>query len=440
MKPPPMLRGLLVLGVVAGGLGPVHSEDPATGIHPAASGAEVLEWNHLFTASVMRDSVAPGHVSRRAAILSLAAYDAYRGEASLPDSCPEHPQRESSGTGADEPERELAALAALHHGSLVLFPSHSPAMTEWWQRARDARIARGLDQARAASCEARGKAWAYAYLKGRADDGATSQITDLPSAEPGHWRRTPPRYRPPELPHWGHLRPFCLERADQFRPPPPPALDSDEYREALEEVRTMGGQDPEASARSSDDTESGRFWACFSYTPTPAGHWNTLLNTLLRERNADFPEALDAYRLLNVALADAFIACWDAKYHYRFWRPEDAIRAAGDEDWTPLLESPPHPEYVSGHSAAAGAGAEILRRLFGDRIGPVDLTSASLPGAVRSFESILECRDEMGRSRVYGGIHFSFSNREGKRLGEQVAGETWQRLAPPTSGERPSGD
>lgn len=423
----PSFRSLLLVAVLTTVPGPGSAREPAEETPSSEEAAAALfDWNDLFTSSVMRDSVAPGHVSRRAAILSLAAYDAYHDRTSLEDSCTMPRETGLASLPENGTERELAALAALRHGSLVLFPSHAPAIDEWWREASQAAGSRDLDPETAARAEARGKQWAYAYLEGRADDGATSQTTYIPSDEPGHWRRTPPRYRPPELSHWGRLRPFCLERADQFRAPPPPALDSAEYLEAVEEVRLLGGR--ESTHRSADDTESGRFWACFSYTPTPAGHWNTLLNVLLRQREAGFAETLNAYRLMNVALADAFIACWDTKYHYCYWRPEDAIRAAGHQEWLPLLESPPHPEYPSGHSSAAGAGCEILRQLFGDRIPPTDLESVSLPGALRSFDSITVCRDEMGRSRIYGGIHFSFSNREGKRLGEQVAREVLRKL------------
>lgn len=361
----------------------------------SANPAHILDFNDLFLKSVRRDSSPPAQVSRRLAIIYLAARDAHRvGKAAFYPDCP---------VPTEVIDSEKAALAALYTAAGVLYPSHQP----FYQKAQPAIPKPARDY---------GRQVAFHYLKKRENDGSTSRTTYVPkTATPGQWRRTPPRFRPPELSHWGRVRPFVLDSAAQFRPPPPPELGTKAFAQQLEAVLTQGGKSNPAS-----DRETATFWSCFSYTSTPAGHWNVILADLLRKKKDVTPaETLDAFALLNVALADAAIACWEAKYHYNFWRPESAA-AHLDKTWQPCLESPPHPEYVSGHSTFAGAGATILTHLFPGEVR-FQSTSDSVRDVTRTYQSFQSCAAEMGQSRVLGGIHFPISNQEGLKLGKKVA-------------------
>lgn len=377
----------------------------------------VIDWTNVFLESVRKDSTPPAQVSRRLAILFLASRDAHSlGQNSF---FPDTPRPADPDTNS-----EIAAVGALIAGAEVFYPSHRPVYRSFFGDFKEACLASGTSTEDLTVALKYGREVVFASLKNRADDGSSSRQTFIPKIEPGSWRRTPPDFRPPELSHWGEVRPFLLDDSSQFRAPPPPSLDSAGFQKALEEVRTLGGKKEKGEAK-----EVAEFWSCFSYTSTPSGHWNVILARLLREKkNADFAEILEAFAILNVTLADTAIACWDSKYHYRFWRPEDAIRQLDENDWKPHLESPPHPEYVSGHSSFAGAGAFILAQLFESDEIHFKTTSDSLPDIVRNYESFSGCAEEMGRSRIFGGIHFSFSDREGRRLGRRVADYCWKKL------------
>jgi hypothetical protein len=262
----------------------------------------------------------------------------------------------------------------------------------------------------------------------RSGDGSSRSITYVPHTEPGMWRRTGPRFRPPELSQWSLVRPFVLLDASAFRAPPPPALDSPEYARAWSEVRSLGAHDSEA--RTADQAAIANFWSYFSYTGTPPGAWNEIAALLAVSRELGGVETIELFCVLNLALADAGIVAHDTKFHFNFWRPVDAIHRA-DEDgnpltrvdpvWAPMLEDPPHPEYVSGHSTFSGAGAEILSRFFEVAELSFSLTSESFPDQPRHFRNPWEAAREAGRSRVFGGIHFEFSNRAGLEAGRRVA-------------------
>ena len=282
-----------------------------------ARGGVVGEWNEAVVAAIRADSAAPGIASRNLAIVHLAGWRA-------------------AGGG------ETAIARACHRTAVALFPSHRPRFDKLLE-------AQGV--------EGRPSPVADKVLAERAGDGASRKITYVPKDEPRKWRRTASRFRPPELPHWPMVSPFYLERADQFRPPPPPAGEA--FDIALAEVREIGGKT--SGERTPEQTEVAHFWSCFSYTATPAGHWNIIARELAKERKLDSTEAARLFALLNLALADAAIAAWDCKYHYEFWRPQQAI---GKAAWRPLLEAPPHPEYVLGPQHLWRRGSEAAGTLL----------------------------------------------------------------------------
>jgi len=248
--------------------------------------------------------------------------------------------------------------------------------------------------------------------------------------------------------------PFTMPTASHFRPGGPLALDSASYASELNEVQSLGAA--LGSSRTADQTAIALFWADGAGTETPPGHWNTIARGVAATRDpADsghrgrsndddedgrhgrrsgntLAENARLFALLNLAMADAAICAWDAKYHYNFWRPVTAVRGAAtdgntdttaDPAWSSLIATPPFPDYVSGHSAFSGAAATVLARFFGtDRIA---FTTGSdfVPGATRTFARFSEAAREAAASRLYGGIHFRSANADGLAAGIEIG--TW---------------
>ena len=285
-----------------------------------------------------------------------------------------------------------------------------------------------------------------AILADRVNDGANGSSTYAPTTEVGRWRRTFPDYLPPLLSQWPNVKPFALASSDEFRPTPPPAIDSPEYAAAVDEAMRLGGF--QNSQRTTDQTEIALFWADGGGTATPPGHWNRIATDVTLKQGTSLIETARTFALLNIAMADAGIASWDAKYHYDMWRPIDAIRQAdqdgnagttSDASWIPLLKTPPFPTYTSGHSTFSGAASAVLTRLYGDHVAfdsqsdghlaaeqrPLDASQI----VTRHFTSFSQAAEEAGLSRIYGGIHFNFDDTAGRHLGNQVGEAVLKRYA-----------
>ncbi|MEI7566709.1 MAG: vanadium-dependent haloperoxidase [Opitutaceae bacterium] len=247
------------------------------------------------------------------------------------------------------------------------------------------------------------------------------------STEPGLWRETPPGFRPPVLPYWGKVTPFVLTSPAQFRAPPPPLLTSQSYADELAQISRIGGRD--GAERTEYETLSPAFWADDLGTATPPGHWNVIAQDLARRNQLSTEATARLFALLNLATADAAIACWETKYFYRTWRPETAIRELDavlnpfvrpQPNFIPLMVTPAFPGYVSGHSTFSAAAAQILTHFFGTDDIEFTVTSEGLPGAVRSFKQLSACRDEIGRSRLFGGIHVRSDDAAGQAMGIKI--------------------
>jgi hypothetical protein len=273
-----------------------------------------------------------------------------------------------------------------------------------------------------------GRQVAQLTLESRADDGSQTDVPYIPSDAPGQWRRTPPLFLPPLTPQWRYVTPFCLPDIDPFVPGPPPALDSPEYAEDFNEVKVLGAKD--STVRTAEQSQIAEFWSDFSYTSMPPGHWHEIAAAIAQDRQLDLGETARLFALISLAQADAAIVCWETKYRYNLWRPITAIQGADDDNnpattadpaWNQFLNSPPFPSYTSGHSTFSKASAEILTSFFGTDALSFSIGSDKLPGVIRSFASVAACADEVGQSRIYGGIHFQFDNREGKAMGKRIA-------------------
>lgn len=261
----------------------------------------------------------------------------------------------------------------------------------------------------------------------RSDDGSNTKVPYIPSDEPGAWRRTPPFFRPPTTPHWRYVRPFCVSSLEPFLPGPPPALNSPEYARDLEEVRLLGAANSEL--RTADQSEIAVFWSDFSYTSMPPGHWHEIATDIALQRGNTLLENARLFALLSLAQADAAIVCWEVKFRHNLWRPITAIQradedgnaeTAADPEWNHFLAAPPFPSYNSGHSTFSHASARVLADFYGMDDITFAANSDSLPGVTRTYHSLEGCANEIGLSRIYGGIHFQFDNAAGRRCGQLV--------------------
>lgn len=345
---------------------------------------------------------------------------------------------------APDTSAEAAAAGAAHLVLRTLWSSWTNPRT--FDLALERALERIPDRAARERGLAYGRSVAERTLAARARTGwAEPARGPFASAEPGLWRETPPGFRPAVLPQIATVTPFVLRSPSQFRAPPPPRVDSAEHAAELAEVARVGARD--GAERTEDQTLTTPFWSDDLGTATPAGHWNSIAQGLARRRGLPLGATARLFALLNFATADAAIACWDTKYHYRTWRPETAIRELtpainphyrGNPDFIPNMVSPAHPDYVSGHSAFSGAASHLLARFFGDDHIAFSTTSDGLPGVVRHFSSLSEACREVGLSRVFGGIHTRSANLAGQEIGRRVADWVFEHALTPSRTTHPS--
>jgi len=231
------------------------------------------------------------------------------------------------------------------------------------------------------------------------------------------------------MPQFATVEPFAIQSPDQFRAAPPPSITSDAFNRAFDEVKAIGAAG--STTRTAEQTEIARYWVGPAGTVLPPGQWNRIARTVATARGNSMPENARLFALLNIGMADAQISCWDTKYTYNFVRPITAIRnaandgnpdTAADPAWTPLVTTPAHPSYTSGHSTVSAAAATILGTFFGDSIAFEDTAELSAGGATvtRSFDGFWEAAEEAAASRLYAGIHWSFDNEVGLEAGRSV--------------------
>jgi hypothetical protein len=378
----------------------------------------VLDWNDLLLEAIRIDDSAPTLSTRNLAILHVAMFDAVNSV---------DRQFQPYQFLAEPPEGATAEAAAVGAAYLVasqLYPTlNSRADLLYAEYIGSQPATAVLTNSLSFGAEIGRRA-----LAARSADGSTTQLPYIPSDLPGQWRRTPPFFRPPLDPHWRYVTPFCLPSVEPFVPPGPPPLTSAQYAQDYNEVKALGAAN--STVRTPEQSQIAQFWSDFSYTAMPPGHWHEITAIIARNHTNNLVQNARLFALISLAQADAAIVCWEAKYRYNFWRPVTAIQR-GDEDgnpatepdpaWASWLNAPNFPEYISGHSTFSKATATVLTRFYGTDALPFTIGSDSLPGVYRSFTSVSDCAEEVGMSRIYGGIHFMTANRDGKACGEAVA-------------------
>lgn len=256
----------------------------------------------------------------------------------------------------------------------------------------------------------------------------------LGSNEPGKWRPTPPDYQDGIEWCWNTMAPFALDSASQFKPTPPPAYKTDResvFFKGLKEVYDINKSltdDQKTIARFWDDNpfviEHSGHMMFGNKKITPGGHWMGICAIASKSSGADEVKTARAYALTAIALHDAFISCWDEKYRSSFIRPVTAINELFDKYWLPFLQTPPFPEYTSGHSTISASAATVLTNIYGDNFAFRDTADLRYIGLERSFNSFNEAAAEASVSRIYGGIHYRFtadtSAAQGRKVGRLV--------------------
>ena len=247
-----------------------------------------------------------------------------------------------------------------------------------------------------------------------------SQQNYVPPSGAGQWAATPPAFAPALLPWWGEVRPFVLVKPDDCKAPAPPEFSEDpasSFYKAAREVYTL------SNLATQEQRQVALYWTDDPLkTPTPAGHWAFIATDLLKVRKATLGDAAQTYVLLNLAMADAFIAAWHTKYAINLQRPVTYVQLVMDSNWVPtLMHSPPFPEYPSGHSVQSSAAAAVLAQAFGADAPFTDNTHNDRGWGPRTFKNFKSAADEAALSRLYAGIHYRFGVTGGQAQGACVA-------------------
>ena len=259
------------------------------------------------------------------------------------------------------------------------------------------------------------------------------------SEDEGRWQPTPPSYMDGLEPHWNKIRSFVLDSAAQFKPIPPPKFsmnkNSDFYKELVEVYEIS--KEITKKGDSSEEIAIAQFWDCNPYVSvtrghlmfavkkiTPGAHWIGITKIAAKKEKADFNRTVFAYTKTSIAIADEFISCWDEKFRSNLVRPETLINTYFDDEWKPILQTPPFPEYTSGHSVVSGAASTVLTSIFGDNFSFSDDTETPYGLPIRNYKSFNQAADEATISRMYGGIHYRSAVEvgvvQGRKIGELV--------------------
>jgi membrane-associated phospholipid phosphatase len=409
---------VVVLGLVATGVGAPAAADPTS---PNIDSVRV--WNELALDAVRTARATDADAARLYAMVDVAMYDAVNGIASV-RTRPARAHALVPGPGPRDGDQQAAAVAAAH-AVLVRVDAARLAVYDAQLDADLARLRSGHGRAHAVE---RGASWGQQVgdrvVTARADDGSTPIESQPAGTGPGVFRAqwSGVQYR--------NVRPFAVVDARRYVPGPPPALDSLLYAAAFAEVALLG----DASLPAPDLLATFQYWSLPAGSSQPAGEWLRIGLTVAGDKRLPLAEQARLTALLTMALADTTVATVDTKYTYRHWRPTTAIREA-DTDGNPLTQPDPTwaaragsvggtPEYVSGHSSYSGAAAAVLAGFFcADAIAFTHTTDSAPGGLARSYPGFAAAAAEAGRSRVYGGQHFEFSNQAGVAIGRGVAAE-----------------
>ena len=387
---------------------------PAAAAGPDTPAAQmVTRWNELAVRTVATENATPAPISGvYFGFVSLAVYDAVvaiRGGYQ-----PYRPQPHTDHRASTEAAVATAAYRVLDH----YFPGSAANLATDYAAA----LATVPDGRRKDAGTRAGAFAADQIIRSRANDGWGAPITLNVTPAPGVWRPTADNPAPMVAPWLGFVRPLAVRSPTQFRPPGPDPLRSRAYARDFAEIKAYGPAT--GSARTPLQTETALFWSANVLV-----QYQAMLRDQVTRRGLNAVRSARAFALLNTSIGDAQIGCWRAKYDDAFWRPITAIRLADtdgnaatapDPAWTPLVQTPPYPDYVSGHACVTGAATETVRSLFGAR-GLGLTVSSSVTATTRHYESTAVLDAETMNARIWLGIHFRKAMTDGNRLGHRTA-------------------
>ena len=402
--------------------------------------------NEDLSKTMVHDIFSPPVASRVYAYSNIAAYEVmsqfnteYNSLAGQLNEFGPTPKPES-----DKINPEIAALAAFYEIGKSLVFSEERITTK-----RDSLFAtwREKDEAVFIHSEAYGMKVAQHVKDWMINDNYAETRTmpnfTVKTDETSRWQPTPPSYMDGIEPHWMKIRPFVIDSSSQFKPAPPPEFSMEEgsrFHTELMEVYNIREEIAE-DEENSDKMAIAKFWDCNPYVSilrghlmfatkkiTPGGHWIGITKIACEKSNADFDKSVYAYTKTSMAIADGFISCWEEKYSSNLVRPETLINKYIDESWSSVLQTPPFPEYTSGHSVISAAAATALTDIFGDNFSFDDDTEVDYGLPVRKFTSFNAASIEAANSRLYGGIHYRAAIEVGLEQGQELGAYVVNKL------------
>jgi hypothetical protein len=413
---------MIVLGVSSAiACSPNSPNHNATAESPvvAVPGTIARTWNDIANNAIVTvGGNAPSAAAYLLGIVQVAVYDAVN---SIDRTHVPFAADVTAPAGADA---EAAVAQAAHDILVLLVPAQ--------QASLDASLASSLDaipdgQAKTDGIWVGQQAAAIVFQSREGDGRFASVPYTFGPADPGVFQPIPPANAPPLAPWNAHVRPLTMTAPSQFRPEPPPALTSPQWTTAFNLTKSLGQNT--STTRTAAQTEIARFWA----ESTPR-QWNRAIRGYAAQESLNLVDTARLLAITNVAMSDSYIACWDGKYFYNFWRPITAIRAgdgdgnpntAGDPTWTPIVGTPNHPEYPAAHGCVSTAAAQALVKLFPGGAVSFTMDSTVADTIVHHYTSFSAAGDEAGIARIYGGMHYDFSVQVGQRMGKQVANHIW---------------
>ena len=368
----------------------------------------IMDWNGQSDAIAAQKQIRPTAHTRTQTLLHLAMFEAVN--AIERRYAPYRLNLSADRTTS----KDAAAATAAYDVLIAVYPDQRATLDAMLSKSLTA-VAEGEPKAKGIAL---GKKAAAEMIALRANDGFDAPENYRPHTSPGV-------YVPTAVPLFsviGAATPWAMTSGSQFRPAPPPALDSETWTQDLNEIRQVGQLN--STKRTAEQTTIGRFWLF-----TGPRTYNPIVRQVVATKEMDIIDCARLYALASMAGSDAAIAVFDAKYAYNFWRPVTAIRNADqtgnkatprDPSWLPLGDTPMHPEYPCAHCITSAAVSTVLQRVVGNEVTEITLTSPTAPGVTRTWRRLQDYNDEVALARIYAGFHYRFSAEVGKDMGKKI--------------------
>lgn len=415
-------------------------ESAATAQRPFSGSQDYVQALKKVTDVMVNDVTSPVAASRYYAYLTLAAYEVQVTDSSNSFSGKLNQFNYPIEKTAKDADRSLASIWIIFKTGARLLPSgymvkpYEDSLLQLARKTVDTSVMNATAQLVQRVYDA-----VITYSRTDGFSRINNLVRYTPVAGDGYWQPTAPAFMAPVEPHWNTIRPFLLRSPRQFPVATPASYDTgrnSSFFQQMKEVYEI------ATRGDSSQQQVAMFWDCNPFAVqqmghvefglkkiSPGGHWIGIAGIACLQKNLAITQTALVHALLSVGLADAFIACWDEKYNSNRIRPETAINRLMDPKWRPLLQTPPFPEYVSGHSVASTAAAHILTSIFGEQFAYTDNTEVEFELPERRFSNFSAAAKEASISRLYGGIHFRDAIDSGIEMGDHIGRWTTERLA-----------